>query len=135
MKPAAGSAAEQAMVTIIVRRRRQMLVLYQAEWCPYSHRVRMRLTALGLEWLARPVSVDHAGRDAMEVMAGTRSIPTLIDGGTIVVGANQIIAYLDGKYPEPPNSRIHAETLEQREWPHWLELHGSSRRKHGEESQ
>ena len=30
-----------------------MLVLYQAEWCPCSHRVRMRLTELQLEWVAR----------------------------------------------------------------------------------
>lgn len=104
-----------------------VLVLYQAEWCPFSHRVRMRLTELGLEWVARPVSVSRAGRDAMEVTAGTRSIPTLIDGGTIVSGANEIIAHLDSNYPAPPDAHLHAETFEQREWSHWLELHGSDR--------
>ena len=109
-----------------------MLVLYQAEWCPYSHRVRMRLTELGLEWVARPVSVSRAGRDAMEITAGTRSIPTLIDGETIVSGANEIIAHLDNHYPEPPDAHLHAEKLEQDEWSHWLELHGSGRG-HGKE--
>ena len=103
-----------------------MLVLYQAEWCPYSHRVRMRLTELELEWMARPVSVSRAGRDAMEAIAGTRSIPTLIDGEIVVSDADEIIAHLDCTYPEPPDAHLHAETLEQREWPHWLELHGSA---------
>lgn len=79
-----------------------MLVLYQAEWCPYSHRVRMRLTELGLEWIARPVSVGRAGRDAMEAVTGTRSIPTLIDGEIVVSDADEIIAHLDRTYPEPP---------------------------------
>jgi len=31
------------------------LVLYQAEWCPFSSAVREVLTELGLEFVARPV--------------------------------------------------------------------------------
>lgn len=86
----------------------------------------MRLTELGVEWVARPVSVDRAGRDAMEAVTGTRSIPTLVDGKTIVSDADEIIAHLDRTYPEPPDAQLHGETLEQREWSHWLELHGSA---------
>ena len=33
------------------------LELWQTEWCPASHRVRQRLTELGLSYLARPVPV------------------------------------------------------------------------------
>jgi glutaredoxin len=32
--------------------------LFQAEWCPYSHRVRQRLTELGLDFTARQVAAD-----------------------------------------------------------------------------
>ena len=32
-----------------------MLQLYQAEWCPYSRRVRRRLTELQLDFVAGPV--------------------------------------------------------------------------------
>lgn len=100
-----------------------MLVLYQAEWCPHSHRVRMRLTELGLEWNARPVSVDRSTRDEMDA-TGTRSIPTLVHDETVVSGADAIIDYLDEHYPEPPDAFRHAEKLKTEEWQHWLELHG-----------
>ena len=43
-----------------------MLELWQAEWCPYSHRVRMRLTELQIDWVARTIPLDRAERDAME---------------------------------------------------------------------
>lgn len=102
-----------------------MLVLYQTEWCPYSHRVRMRLTELCVEWLARPVSVDRAGRAAMQAVTGTRSIPTLVDDDAVVTGASDIIAHLESRYETPPDAHLHAEKLARDEWPHWLELHGS----------
>ena len=54
-----------------------MLVLYQAEWCPYSHRVRMRLTELQLEWVARPGPVDRGERDAMEAANGNQIDPNI----------------------------------------------------------
>ena len=57
-----------------------MLVLYQAEWCPYSHRVRMRLTELQLEWVARPVPVDGGERDAMEAATSAGDRACVMDG-------------------------------------------------------
>jgi glutaredoxin len=33
-----------------------VLELWQAEWCPYSHRVRQRLTELGLDFVAHQVA-------------------------------------------------------------------------------
>ena len=35
-----------------------MLELWQTEWCPASHRVRERLTELGVDYLTRQVPVD-----------------------------------------------------------------------------
>ena len=32
-----------------------MIILYQAEWCPYSSKVRERLTELGVDFVARQV--------------------------------------------------------------------------------
>jgi glutathione S-transferase len=100
-----------------------MLELWQAEWCPYSHRVRLRLTELELDWIARTIPVDRAERDAMEAATGTRSIPTLVDGESIVQGADEIVAYLDARYAEPHGARRHRAQMHA-EWSHWLELEG-----------
>ena len=35
----------------------------------------------------------------MEAATGLRSIPTLVDGDTVVHGADEIVAYLDARYP------------------------------------
>ena len=32
--------------------------LYQAEWCPHSHRVRQRLTEVGVDVVLRQVEAD-----------------------------------------------------------------------------
>ena len=42
--------------------RKTMITLYQAEWCPHSHRVRQRLSELGLDFVARQVQVDPDNR-------------------------------------------------------------------------
>jgi glutathione S-transferase len=99
--------------------------LYQAEWCPFSHRVRMRLTELGVEFVARQVPADRERRDRMEELTGTRAIPTLVAGATVLTGADAIVAYLDATYPEGADAqrhRLHARA----DWPLWLELHGSA---------
>jgi len=100
-----------------------MLELWQAEWCPYSHRVRLRLTELELDWIARTIPVDRAERDAMEAATGTRSIPTLVDGDSVVQGADEIVAFLDARYAEPHDARRHRAQM-RAEWSHWLELEG-----------
>lgn len=100
-----------------------MLELWQAEWCPHSHRVRLRLTELRLDWLARTIPVDKAERSAMESETGLRSIPTLVDGGAVVHGADAIIAYLDERHPEPVDAARHRAQMRV-EWPHWVALEG-----------
>ncbi len=72
--------------------------LYQAEWCPYSHRVRQRLTELGLDFVARQVAPYPEQRDRLEEETGERSIPTLRDGDTVVSGTQDILRYLDEHY-------------------------------------
>jgi glutathione S-transferase len=101
-----------------------MLELWQAEWCPYSHRVRMRLTELRVDWIARTIPLARDERHEMEAETGLRSIPTLVDGGTVIHGADAIIAHLDSHHPEQPDADRH-HTQMRAEWPHWVELEGS----------
>lgn len=96
-----------------------MLELWQAEWCPYSHRVRRRLTELELDWVARAVPLAREERDAMEAATGLRSIPTLVDGDIVLHGADEIVAHLDAQYPEPPDAHRHHAQM-RAEWPHWV---------------
>jgi glutaredoxin 3 len=99
-----------------------MIELYQAEWCPHSHRVRQRLTELGLDFVARQVPADRVERDEMERATGGRSIPTVVfDGGDVVAGDDDIIAALDRRFSEPPGAGAHSEKAVE-EWPDWLRL-------------
>jgi glutathione S-transferase len=102
-----------------------VIELYQAEWCPHSHRVRQRLTELGLDFVARQVAVEPAQRDAMERATGRRGIPTLVfDDGSVVGDEDAIIAALDRRHAEPPDAvRQRAKAIA--EWPEWLRLAGS----------
>lgn len=99
-----------------------MIELYQAEWCPHSHRVRQRLTELGLDFVARQVPVDPAERTELERATGQRSIPALVlDDGTVLGGDDEILAALDQRFAEPPEAARHREKVVE-EWPEWLRL-------------
>jgi glutaredoxin 3 len=80
--------------------------LYQAEWCPHSHKVRQRLTELGLDFVARQVPADPARRDAMEEQVGTTEIPVLVDDGKILCGEEQILSHL-ARYSEREDAEEH----------------------------
>jgi glutathione S-transferase len=80
---------------------RPRLELWQTEWCPASHRVRQRLTELGLTYVAHQVPVERDDRAQLEVATGQRSIPVLVAGGEIVEGEQAIRSYLDGHFTEP----------------------------------
>ena len=85
-----------------------MLQLFQAEWCPSSHRVRQRLTELGIDFVARQVQVERRDRDALLAAAGVSSIPVLVtDDGWTVAGEEAIGAYLDCRFEETPESADH----------------------------
>jgi len=88
-----------------------MLELYQAEWCPYSHRVRQKLTELGLDFIARQVPPDPAERVAMRQAVGSDLMPVLVlDDGTVLdQDADEIVAFLDRTYPPTPYTAEHHE--------------------------
>jgi glutathione S-transferase len=65
-----------------------MLVLHQAEWCPYSSAVRERLTELGIDFVVRQVAPWPEQR------TGVESIPTLETDDGLVSGTEEIFDYL-----------------------------------------
>jgi glutathione S-transferase len=100
------------------------LQLFQAEWCPFSHRVRTRLTELGVDVILRQVAADRKGRTAMaEAAGGAIGIPTLVTPDGAVSGADEIIAWLDARHEERPDADRH-RAKRRADWPLWLELHG-----------
>jgi glutathione S-transferase len=83
--------------------------LYQAEWCSHSHKVRQRLTELGLDFTARQVAADPDDREEMKRRIGTDEIPVLLpDGGEPVCGEDDILEYLDG-FEEREDADAHRE--------------------------
>ena len=90
-----------------------MLELYQAEWCPYSSRVRQRLTELGLAFVARQVPAEAAYREELRRKTGSDEIPALVDDGEAITGdADALIAYLDRTYDEPADAEEHRRQAE-----------------------
>lgn len=85
-----------------------MITLYQTEWCPYSHRVRQALTELGLTYTAVNVAADPGGRADVIAVSGQASTPVLQDGDKIFRDSDEILEYLRGTYPEPPDAGAHA---------------------------
>ncbi len=81
--------------------------LWQAEWCPHSHRVRQRLTELGLDFVAHQVPADPKRRERMRRAVGGDSIPVLVDDGHVLTGDEAILAYLDATYEEAPDAESH----------------------------
>lgn len=85
-----------------------MLTLYQAEWCPYSARVRMRFTELGLPFVAKQVEPRPVDRDELRAVSGGDSIPTLVtEGGEAIAGDDEIVAWLSARWPEPDTASGH----------------------------
>jgi glutaredoxin len=85
------------------------MTVYQAEWCPFSQRLRQRLTELGVEWLAIPVEAEPPDREAMREATGTDIIPVVVlEDGTVLGGDTEdIIAELDERIPEPATAEGH----------------------------
>ena len=77
------------------------LELWQTEWCPASHRVRERLTELGLTYTVHQVPVERDARAQLEHATGRRTIPILVAGDKVIDGEQAILAYLDEHFTEP----------------------------------
>ena len=89
--------------------------LYQAEWCPYSQRVRQRFTELGVSFIARQVPADPGDREELRRRAGSDEIPALVleDGTAINADADEIIAFLDRRYSERLDAPEHRELAQE----------------------
>ena len=77
-----------------------MLTLWQTEWCPASHRVRQRLTELGLAYIVRQVPVEREDRTELVHRTGERSIPVLVADGEVLSGSEPILTYLNTRFSE-----------------------------------
>jgi glutathione S-transferase len=79
-----------------------MIELFQAEWCPHSHKVRQRLTELGLDFVARQVAADPENRP------GELQIPTLItEQRETLSGEEQILDWLNEHFDERDDAGRH----------------------------
>jgi glutathione S-transferase len=97
--------------------------LYQAEWCPHSHKVRQRLTELGLDFRARQVAADPDRRSELQRVARTNEIPVLVpDNGAPLCGEDDILAYL-ARFDERPDANEHRAKARE-EVPQFQELAG-----------
>jgi glutathione S-transferase len=95
--------------------------LYQAEWCPHSHRVRQRLTELGLDFVARQVPADPEERDLLRDVTGTDEIPVLLtDDRSVFCGDEAILAFLE-RFEERSDAAQHREKAAE-EVPEFAEL-------------
>lgn len=85
--------------------------LYQAEWCPFSHRVRAKLTELGIDYELVNVPASSKKRAEVEELTGTTAIPVLVDGDRAITDSDEAISYLEQEY-EADSEEL---TLHQRE--------------------
>ena len=81
-----------------------MIEVFQAEWCPHSHKVRQRLTELGLEFVARQVAAEKGERP------GGLEIPALItEQREVLIGEEQILDWLNRHFDERDDADLHRE--------------------------
>ncbi len=86
--------------------------LYQAEWCPFSHRVRAKLTELGIDYELVNVPASSKKRGDLERVAGTTAIPVLVDGQKVISDSDEALSYLEKQYEaEPDELELHHREL------------------------
>ena len=89
-----------------------MIKLYQAEWCPFSHRVRAKLTELGIDYEAVNVSASAEKRTELKEITGNSTIPVLADGEKIFSDSSEILSYLEEEYETNPGElELHQREL------------------------
>jgi glutathione S-transferase len=96
-----------------------ILELWQTEWCPASHRVRQRLTELGLTYTTRQVPVQREARTELRSHTGEAEIPVLLADGRSIRGEQAILADLNEHFTEPADAaeqRAKAAKAKQRNW-------------------
>jgi glutaredoxin len=115
--PDAGAAAARSTAIEAIRTRCAvgmglgMVRLYQTEWCPHSHKVRQRLTELGVSFVAVQVEPEADDRNAMREETGADVIPVVVlpDGTKLTGEADEIVAELGRRYQETADTAAHHE--------------------------
>ncbi|MFB6137021.1 MAG: glutaredoxin family protein [Halobacteriaceae archaeon] len=78
------------------------ITLYRLQACPFCERVVRALQSLNLPYRSRFVEPLHSERDAVKRVAGTRTVPVIVDertGVTMAESAN-VVGYLERTYGE-----------------------------------
>jgi glutaredoxin 3 len=89
-----------------------MIKLYQAEWCPFSHRIRAKLTELGVDYEAVNVSASAEKRAELKEITGNSTIPVLADGEKVFSDSSEIFSYLEEEYgTDPEELELHQREL------------------------
>src|ERR671920_2339953 len=89
-----------------------MIKLYQAEWCPFSHRIRAKLTELGIDYDAVNVSASAEKRAELQEITGNSTIPVLADGEKVFSDSSEILSYLGEEYDTGPEElKLHQREL------------------------
>ena len=89
-----------------------MIKLYQAEWCPFSHRIRAKLTELGIDYEAVNVSASAEKRAELKEITGNSPIPALADGEKVFSDSSKILSYLGEEYESGPEElKLHKREL------------------------
>lgn len=87
-----------------------MLTLWQAEWCPYSSRIRESLTEYGLDFVAKQVPASRDNREAMREAVGTDAIPVLVlEDGTAITDFQEILTWIREQHERPTDADTHRE--------------------------
>ena len=76
------------------------ITLYRLQACPFCERVVRTLDELDLEYRSRFVEPLHSRRNVVKRVAGTRTVPAIVDentGVTMAESAN-IVEYLRATY-------------------------------------
>ncbi len=89
-----------------------MIKLYQAEWCPFSHRIRAKLTELGIDYEAVNVSASSEKRAELKEITGNSTIPVLTDEEKVFSDSSEILSYLEEEYKTSPEElELHQREL------------------------
>lgn len=81
-----------------------MLELYHAPISTCSQKVRLVLAEKGLEWQSHELDLLRGDQHAPDYrkLNPNAVVPTLVDGGQVLVESTLINEYLDDAYPDPP---------------------------------
>lgn len=86
-----------------------MLELYQFEACPYSKKVREKMSELGIDYVLRNVSQDKNKRERLVQVSGQDGVPTLIDSTLDLVipgDGERIIQHLENYYGQKKHKTL-----------------------------